>query len=144
MYFLKLKKFLQTGERGALFVNADFRPHQSPEEPAFDWLPLDHLKDTLDKILQESVAFYDPATQVIVFVFLLSKTGNSMAIWRRKIPVAEGFRAMYAETIDETIANLPADYPVYVDELPSKTKPTKQRRVLSKRKWWKPWSKPEP
>jgi hypothetical protein len=97
-------------------VNVDFRPHQSPKEPAFDWLPLDHLKDTLDKILQESVAFYNPATQVIVFVFLLSKTGNSMAIWRRKIPVAEEFQAMYAGAINEAIANLPIDYPVYVDE----------------------------
>jgi len=142
---LGLQKFLQTGERGALFVNADFRSIQSPKEPAFDWLPLGHLKDTLDKILQESVAFYDPATQVIVFVFLLSKSGNSMAIWRRKIPVAEVFRAMYAGVIDEAVANLEGDYPVYVDELPPKTKPTKHRRVLSKRKWWKPWtSKPGP
>lgn len=97
-------------------MNADFKPHQSPEEPAFDWLSLEQLKDTLDKILQESVVLYDPATQVIVFVFLLSKSGNSMAIWRRKIAVAEGFREMYPDAIDDALANLQEDYPVYVDE----------------------------
>lgn len=113
---LQLQKFLQSGERGALFVNAEFRPHQSPHEPAFDWLPLEQLKDTMDKILQESVALYDPATQVIVFVFLLSKSANSMAVWRRKITVVESFHAMYPEEIEDAIANLPDDVVVYVDE----------------------------
>lgn len=111
-----MQKFLQSGERGALFVNAEFRPHQAPHEPAFDWLSLEQLKGTMDKILQESAALYDPATQVIVFVFLLSKSANSMAIWRRKIPVVESVQEMYPEDIEDTIANLPADVVVYVDE----------------------------
>jgi hypothetical protein len=79
-------------------------------------MSINQLKNTLDKILQESVALYDPATQAIVFVFLLSKTGNSMAIWRRKIPVAEEIRTRYRQAIDETISRLKTDYPVYVDE----------------------------
>jgi len=132
-----LQKFLQTRERGAFFVNADYRHYQSPDEPAFDWLSIDQLKDTMDKILQESVALYNPATQAIVFVFLLSKTGNSMAIWRRRIPVAEQFQKTYQKVIDETMSNLKADYPVYVDELPVKTKQKKHLRVLTKLKWWK-------
>jgi hypothetical protein len=70
----------------------------------------------LDKILQESVALYDPASQVVVFAFLLSKSGNSMAIWRRKLAVSEIFRTMYQGYIEETIANLRPEYPVYVEE----------------------------
>ena len=33
------------------------------------------------------MAFYEPDYQVLVFVFLLSHTGNSLAMWRRKLPV---------------------------------------------------------
>ena len=108
--------FLETHGRGALFVNADYVPPQSPHEPAFDWVTIDQLGDTLDKILQESVALYDPAKQVVVFIFLLSKSGNSMAIWRRKIPVPEILQKAYKDHIAEVKAELHPNYPVYVEE----------------------------
>ena len=105
-----------TRKRGALFVNADYAPPQSPHEPAFDWVTIDRLKDTFDKILQESVALYDPAEQVIVFIFLLSKSGNSMAVWRRKIPVPEILQTTYKNDIARVKAELQPNYPVYVEE----------------------------
>ena len=114
--FSQLQKFLETHKRGALFVNADYAPPGSPHEPAFDWITIDQLKDTLDKILQESVALYDPAKLVIVFIFLLSKSGNSMAIWRRKIPVPEILQTGYEDAIAEVKAGLQPNYPVYVEE----------------------------
>lgn len=97
-------------------MNADYAPPQSPHEPAFDWVPIDELEDTLDKILQESVALYDPAKQVIVFIFLLSKSGNSMAVWRKKIPVPEILQTNYKDSIAEIKARLRPNYPVYVEE----------------------------
>ena len=114
--FSQLEKFLETHKRGALFVNADYAPPQSPQEPAFDWVTIDQLGDTLDKILQESVALYDPAKQAIVFIFLLSKSGNSMAIWRRKIPVPAVLQTAYKVAIAEMKAELQPNYPVYVEE----------------------------
>lgn len=115
-WFFQLQQFLQTHERGALFVNADYAPQSSPHEPAFDWVTIDRLGDTLDKILQESVALYDPAKQVIVFIFLSSKSGNSMAIWRRKVPVPGILQTAYKDAIAETKARLQQNYPVYVEE----------------------------
>lgn len=97
-------------------MNADYVPPKSPHEPAFDWVTIDKLKDTLDKILQESVALYDPARLVIVFIFLLSKSGNSMAIWRKKIPVPDMLQTAYRGPITETKAGLQPNYPVYVEE----------------------------
>ena len=114
--FSQFQKFLETHQRGALFVNADYVPPQSPHEPAFDWVSIDQLKHTLDKILQESVALYDPAKQVIVFIFLLSKSGNSMAVWRRKIPVPEVLQTGYKAAIAEVKAGLQQNHPVYVEE----------------------------
>jgi hypothetical protein len=72
----------------------------------------------MDRILQESVAFYDPAVQVIVFVCLPSKTGNSMAMWRRKINVPNNLRLTYQEEIMLALAALrnEKDYVVHVDE----------------------------
>lgn len=70
-----------------MIANANFRPSRSPNEPAFDWLTFENVAVTHDKTLQESVAFYAPDNQVLVFVFLLSHTGNSVAMWRRKLPV---------------------------------------------------------
>ena len=97
-------------------MNVDYAPPQSPHEPAFDWVTIDELASTLDKILQESVALYDPAKQVIVFIFLLSKSGNSMAVWRRKIQVPEILQTAYKDDIAEVKAGLQPNYPVYVEE----------------------------
>jgi hypothetical protein len=113
---LQLHKFLQTRERGALIVNADYRPDKHPDEPAFDWLTFDQLQLTMDQILQESVAFYDPYVHVIVFVFLPSQSGNSMAIWRRKIAVPNNLRLAYQAHIKQAMAALRKDYILHVDE----------------------------
>ncbi|KAG7449446.1 uncharacterized protein BT62DRAFT_887804 [Guyanagaster necrorhizus] len=113
-----LHRFLQSQERGALFVNADFRSPKNPNEPAFDWLTFDQLQKTRDKILQESVAFYDPAVQVIVFIFLPSPSGNSVAMWRRKINVPNNIRLMLQAEISLVLTGLRKDkeYLVHVDE----------------------------
>jgi len=97
-------------------VNADYRPSKSPNEPAFDWLTYPELQKTMDRTLQESVAFYDPSALVVVFVFLPSKSGNSLAIWRRKIAVPSSVRLAYQAQITQAIDSLSRDYSVYVDE----------------------------
>jgi hypothetical protein len=72
----------------------------------------------MDKTIQESVAHYDPAVQVIVFVFLPSKTGNSVAMWRRKVNVPNNIRLMLQPEINLAMAGLrkQIDYKVWVDE----------------------------
>jgi len=108
---------LQSRERGALIVNAGFRLPELPNQPVFDWLTFDQLQATMDKTMQESVVFYDPATQVIVFVLLPSKSGNSVAMWRRKIQVPNDTRLLYEQYMTQAIAGLrkELDYTVYVD-----------------------------
>jgi hypothetical protein len=86
------------------------------KQPVLDWMTFEQLQPSKDRILQESVAFYDPATQVIVFVFLPSKTGNSMAMWRRKIKVTPGTRSAHQPQLKSAIGNLRKDYIVHVDE----------------------------
>ena len=114
----QLHRFLQSRERGAFLANADYRPPSKPEEPALDWLTFDQLQKTHDKILQESVAFYDPAVHVILFVFLPSKSGRSVAMWRRKINVPNNLRLMLQEQITISLSGLrhQRDYEVHVDE----------------------------
>ena len=70
----------------------------------------------MDQILQESVAYYDPAMHVIVFVFLPSESGNSMAIWRRKIAVPNNVRLAYQPHIKQALAALRKKYVLHVDE----------------------------
>ncbi|KXN87914.1 hypothetical protein AN958_07924 [Leucoagaricus sp. SymC.cos] len=160
-----LHKFLQSRERGALIINAGYRLPELPGQPVFDWLTFDRLQDTMDKIMQESVIFYNPATQVIVFILLPSKSGNSVAMWRRKINVPNNTRLMYQQHITQAMAGLKKedDYTVYVDRLPlkpedpDKPKPTETSKTFKlthklpsklaksaptsatakkKRKWW--------
>jgi hypothetical protein len=111
-------KILEHRERGGLFVNAAFRLRQHPQEPAFDFLTFDQLQGTMDKTLQESVAFYDPARFAMVFVFLPSQSGNSVAIWRRKINVPDSARQKYRPQIEAIVRSLrpPEEYVVMVDE----------------------------
>jgi len=108
---------LESRERGALIVNAGFRLPELPNQPVVDWLTFDQLQATMDKTMQESVVFYDPATQVIVLVLLPSKSGNSVAMWRRKIQVPNDTRLIYEQHITQAIAGLrkELDYTVYVD-----------------------------
>lgn len=134
-----LHKFLQTRERGALIVNADYRPSKSPNEPAFDWLTYPELQKTMDRTLQESVASYDPSALVVVFVFLPSKSGNSLAMWRRKIAVPSNVRLAYQAQITQAIASLTRDYSVHVDEIPPPKAELPPSPPPKKRKWWKLW-----
>jgi hypothetical protein len=55
--------------------------------------------------------------QVIVFVFLPSKTGNSIAMWRRKVAVPNSVRLSHLREIELAKAALKRDYPVWVDEI---------------------------
>lgn len=73
----------------------------------------------MDRTLQESLAFYDPATQVLVFVFLLSKTGNSMAMWRRKLSIPNNLRLANGAQITQAMAGLRKQYPIHLDEYES-------------------------
>jgi hypothetical protein len=109
---------LQNKERGGLFINAIFRMRRNPREPALDWLTFKQVQGTMDKTLQESVAFYDPSAQVMVFVYLPSESGNSIAIWRLKINVPDKTKVKYKAEINEMVKSLPkdTDYIVCVDE----------------------------
>ncbi|KAG6378523.1 hypothetical protein JVT61DRAFT_12784 [Boletus reticuloceps] len=135
-----LQKFLQTRERGALIVNAAYRPVHSPSEPAFDWVTWNQIQRTMDRILQESVGYYNPAMHVIVFVLLPSPSGNSVAIWRRKLPIPNNIRLAYQAQITQAMAALRKEYPVLVDELPPPPEPTPPSLPKKKkRKWYKLW-----
>ena len=121
MYFfhsqrLQLNKFLQTRERGALFINASY-DSPSGGGPALDWLTYEDVVETRDRLLQESVGYYDPSMQVIVFVFLPSKSGNSLAMWRRKVAVPNSVRLAHLREIEIAKAALRRDYTVLVDEI---------------------------
>ncbi|KAF8165016.1 hypothetical protein B0H34DRAFT_647326 [Crassisporium funariophilum] len=113
-----LLKFLQHRERGGLFINTVFRMRNNPNEPALDWLTFNELQGTMDKTLQESVAFYDPSAHVMVFVYLPSESGNSIAIWRQKITVPDNAKVKLQGEINAVVKSLrnPKDYVVCVDE----------------------------
>ncbi|GJE83998.1 hypothetical protein PsYK624_000720 [Phanerochaete sordida] len=137
---LGVQKFLETGQRGALFANADFQvstPDGGPKQPAFDWLTLQQIRPTMDRILQESVVCYKPMFQVIVFVFLLSKSGSSMAVWRRKIPVPESVRVPNHRDLEDVILDLPEEKVVYVDEAPPELDEPPPPPPPKKRGFWR-------
>lgn len=92
--------------------------YQRSNEPELDWLTFDQLQGTRDKTLQESTAFYNAAHVVVVFVYLPSPTGNSVAIWRRKISVPDDAREKYQSQIHAVVKKLRSDkdYVVIVDE----------------------------
>lgn len=102
-----------------MFANAGYLDNVTQSgliQPAFDWLTHEEIVSTNDRILQESVVCYKPAFQVIVFVFLLSKTGRSMAIWRRKLPVPDTLRIANRDAIVHALEGLSQERLVYVDE----------------------------
>ena len=115
MHSLQLNKFLQTRERGALFINASYDA-PAGNGPAIDWLTYEDVVETRDRLLQESVGFYDPGMQVFVFVLLPSKSGNSLAMWRRRVTVPDSVRLSHLREIELAKAALRKEYPVFVDE----------------------------
>ncbi|KAL4075773.1 hypothetical protein J3A83DRAFT_4088600 [Scleroderma citrinum] len=135
-----LQKFLHTRERGALVVNADYVPPQGPNHYALDWMTWDQIQPTMDRVLQESVGYYNPSSHVIVFVYLPSPSGNSVAIWRRKLLLPDNIRLSHQAQITQVMSSLRKTYPVYVDELPSKTETNPPSPPpKKKRKWYKLW-----
>ncbi|KAH7344870.1 hypothetical protein B0J17DRAFT_702425 [Rhizoctonia solani] len=82
-----LDMYLALGVKGAIMTNAGYHAPEWPDSPAYDWITFDDARKTGDKILQESIAFTDPSTTTLVFIFLMSRSGESMAIWRRKFTV---------------------------------------------------------
>jgi len=93
------------------------------------------------------VISYDPAMTVIVFVFLPSKTGNSVAAWRRKLIVPNNTRLRFQKELDIALLGLkdPKNYIVYVDEMPKEKKDLPNvpnalkdegQATPKKRKWW--------
>ncbi|KAF8529001.1 hypothetical protein BU17DRAFT_36771, partial [Hysterangium stoloniferum] len=103
---LGVNQFIEHKSRGALFVNADSRYWQNAEEPNFDWLSFDDVVPSYDQTLQESLAFYEPYNQVLVFVILLSPSGNSAAMWRRKIEVPDSVRKRHGVELAEITEKL--------------------------------------
>ena len=84
-----------------LISNAEYRNPKNQMYPAFDWLTFDDVVQTRDKVLQESIASYKPEFETLVFVFLLSERGNSMAMWKRKLCVPN---AVYKQNSAEIAA----------------------------------------
>ncbi|CUA76834.1 hypothetical protein RSOLAG22IIIB_02310 [Rhizoctonia solani] len=82
-----LDMYLALGVKGAIMTNAGYHAPEWPDSPAYDWITFDDARKTYDKILQESIAFTDPSKTTLVFIFLMSRSGESMAIWRRKFTV---------------------------------------------------------
>ena len=70
----------------------------------------------MDRTLQESLAFYHPDMEVLIFVFLVSDSGKSMAMWRRKLIVPNNVRLTYGPQINQAISGLSKQYPIYIDE----------------------------
>ncbi|KAG8688496.1 hypothetical protein FRC09_012879, partial [Ceratobasidium sp. 395] len=89
-----LDQYLAHGIKGAVMTNAGYHVPEWPESPAYDWITFEDARKTGDQTLQESIAFSDPGLTTIVFIFLMSRSGESMAIWRRKftIPTSERLR----------------------------------------------------
>ncbi|KAG8986307.1 hypothetical protein FRB90_004081 [Tulasnella sp. 427] len=98
---LGLVKFLETRSRGALMVNLNYIAESDAEFPTADWITFAQAQKTYDYALQESIANYDPAVKTLVFGFLLSRTKNSLAIWRRQFPVPESSREAYGPLLQE-------------------------------------------
>ncbi|KAG8924201.1 hypothetical protein FRC01_011819 [Tulasnella sp. 417] len=94
-------KFLETRSRGALMVNLDHIAQSDADFPAADWITFAQAQKTFDYTLQESIATYDPAVKTLVFVFLLSRTKNSLGIWRRQFPVPESTREVYGSLLQD-------------------------------------------
>ena len=87
-----------------------------PMQPVFDWITLQDASNTLDSTLQRSILRYNPAEKAVVFVYLLSRSGNSMAMWRRKCPIQEGVRERYQGVIDRAVQSLDTRAVILVDE----------------------------
>ncbi|KDQ16487.1 hypothetical protein BOTBODRAFT_30817 [Botryobasidium botryosum FD-172 SS1] len=96
-----VQRFLASRGRGALITNADYQSEPFSLEPTFDWITFEDVQGTDDKLLQESIACYNPATTVLVFVILVSKSRNSVGIWRRKLRIPHNISELYYSQIED-------------------------------------------
>ncbi|QRV84932.1 hypothetical protein RhiJN_12948 [Ceratobasidium sp. AG-Ba] len=112
------ERFVQGRMRGAVMCNIDYRPPGHPDELAFDWITFKDAQKTLEPVLQKAILQTDPATSVLVVVFLLSPSLNSLAIWRKCVPIPSGFldqREVYEiERVKREIAATEKGYVVKV------------------------------
>ncbi|KAB5588008.1 hypothetical protein CTheo_8550 [Ceratobasidium theobromae] len=85
-----VEQFVETRMRGAVICNVDYRPKDHPNDLAFDWITYKDAQKTLEPTLQKAITRIDPATAVLVVIFLLSPSMNSLAIWRKSLTIAPG------------------------------------------------------
>ncbi|CAE6487262.1 unnamed protein product [Rhizoctonia solani] len=81
------EQFVDTKMKGAVICNVDYRSPNHPEDLAFDWITYKDAQKTLDSTLQKSVTRTDPTNTVLVVIFLLSPSLNSLAIWRKSLSI---------------------------------------------------------
>ncbi|KAG8855499.1 hypothetical protein FRB96_007003 [Tulasnella sp. 330] len=124
---LAVHKFVETRTRGALLMNVNYRVGtKSLTSPAVDWITFRDSQRTLDRVLQENIATYDPTQTALVFAFLASKTKNSVGMWLRKLAVPETVRSQHYERITATKAGInPDDLLVHVEATPESPPGTK-------------------
>jgi len=115
-----LKRFTESRQPGALVTNADFRTFHDPSQPAFDWISFDDAMPTCDRTLQQSIIYNDFLTTVVVFVFLVSRTGNSVAVWRRRLPVETSLQRPNRKAVEKIQTEMKTRaYTILVDGPPS-------------------------
>jgi hypothetical protein len=91
--------------KGAVICNVDYNPPNHPDDLAFDWyagstiiecgvmlnpphrITYKDAQKSLDSTLQKSITRTDPANTVLVVIFLLSPSLNSLAIWRKSLAI---------------------------------------------------------
>ncbi|EJD53778.1 hypothetical protein AURDEDRAFT_180191 [Auricularia subglabra TFB-10046 SS5] len=98
---IALKQYIAHREPGCFFVNATYRLPDRPHTPGFDWLTLSQLAHTYDRIIQQSLLYYQPTEFALVFIFLVSASGNSIACWRRKLPVPYEQQQEYGRAVKQ-------------------------------------------
>ncbi|KAF8685166.1 hypothetical protein RHS04_00957 [Rhizoctonia solani] len=84
---VRAEQFVDTKMKGAVICNVDYRSPNHPEDLAFDWITYKDAQKTLDSTLQKSVTRTDPTNTVLVVIFLLSPSLNSLAIWRKSLSI---------------------------------------------------------
>lgn len=96
---IALNQYVTYRQPGCFLVNATWRNEDRPNTPGFDWMTLSELADTHDRIIQQSLLYYQPLEFALVFVFLLSQSGNSIACWRRKLEISGPLKAQYQREV---------------------------------------------
>ncbi|KAF8752350.1 hypothetical protein RHS01_07926 [Rhizoctonia solani] len=99
------EQFVDTKMKGAVICNVDYRSPNHPEDLAFDWYveylvisPRIHnecvVQDHIQRCSKDTrfdpskiVTRTDPTNTVLVVIFLLSPSLNSLAIWRKSLSI---------------------------------------------------------